>query len=189
MPDEKEGLRRDIRTLRQGIPAEERAVLSAQASGRLVALPEVMSAEVILGYAANAEEIDPARALSTLRSVGKRIALPRIAGPGALTLHLVESDSDMEVGPHDIPQPKLTTPEILSEEIDIVLVPGVVFDVNGCRIGYGGGYYDRLLSSMPKVFRIGLCFDDQLIGEVPHEEHDERVDTIVTSSQVTRIER
>ncbi|MBI2101907.1 5-formyltetrahydrofolate cyclo-ligase [Candidatus Woesearchaeota archaeon] len=74
--------------------------------------------------------------------------------------------------------------KIAYKNIDIVLVPGIAFDREGHRIGYGFGYYDKFLKKVPKAVKIGLCFDFQVVDKVPREEHDVPVDLIVTESKV-----
>lgn len=74
--------------------------------------------------------------------------------------------------------------KIAYKNIDLVLVPGIVFDKEGHRIGYGFGYYDRLLAKVPKAVKIGLAFDFQVVDKIPKETHDIAVDFIVTEKEV-----
>lgn len=178
--------RQTAKAAREGIPAEQRPILSAQACGRLVGLPEVTGASVVLGYFATDAELDPAGAIAALRGLGATIALPRIVGPGALTIHQVSEFEGLEHGPFGLRQPAMGAPAVPSSEVRVVLVPGVAFDVRGARIGYGGGYYDRLLASMPQATCIGLAFDEQLVGTIEHEPHDHPMHTVVTPTRVIR---
>lgn len=181
-------IRNVARASRASIPAEERAVLAAGACGRLLGLPEAQSSHVVLGYVATAEEIDPARCLKSLEARGALACYPRIAGPGALTIHVPLASDDLESGPHGIRQPYLDAPEIDPDNVDIVIVPGIAFDLHGERVGYGGGYYDRLLRRTPNALRIALSFDEQIVAQIPHEPHDEHVDIIVTPTRVIRVD-
>jgi 5-formyltetrahydrofolate cyclo-ligase len=151
-----------------------------------VGLPEAFEAKIVLGYHPTHAELDPRAALASLRETGVTIVLPRIVGPGALTLHEVGPFEGLEEGPHGIRQPSVTTPEVARADIDIVIVPGVAFDASGARIGYGGGYYDRLLDRLPSARRIGMAFDVQLVGSIPHEPHDCHMHMVVTPTQVVR---
>ena len=74
--------------------------------------------------------------------------------------------------------------KIAYKNIGIVLVPGIVFDMEGHRIGYGLGYYDKFLKKVPKAVKIGLAFDFQIVGNIPKETHDVLVDFIVTDKEV-----
>ncbi len=79
--------------------------------------------------------------------------------------------------------------KIAYKNIDLVLVPGIAFDKEGHRIGYGFGYYDRFLRKVPKAIKIGLAFDFQVADKIPREEHDAPVDLIVTDERVIECER
>jgi 5-formyltetrahydrofolate cyclo-ligase len=68
--------------------------------------------------------------------------------------------------------------------VDAILVPALCFDARGFRIGYGGGYYDRLLPSLPRARRIGVCYDHELLGELPVTRGDESVHAVVTDARV-----
>ena len=78
---------------------------------------------------------------------------------------------------------------IAYKNIDAVLVPGIVFDKNGHRIGYGFGYYDKFLRKVPKAAKIGLAFDFQVVDNIPKEEHDVAVDFIVTDERIIECRR
>jgi len=184
--DEKQLIRDSIRAARQAIPAEERTILSAQACGRLLGLPEVLAGGTVLGYYATHAELDPAAALASLRANGAMILLPRIVGIGALTLHVVGPLEGLEHGPHGVRQPSMRAPEVSVDRVSMAIVPGVAFAADGARIGYGGGYYDRLLASMPEAIRLGIAYDQQLVGSIPHEPHDCDMHAIVTPTQVIR---
>jgi 5-formyltetrahydrofolate cyclo-ligase len=154
---------------------------------RLLALPELDGVATVLTYAATPEEIDPSLAVDALRAQGVRIAYTRIEAPGVLGIHAVASGAELVPGPLSIRQPRADAPRVICDEIDAVIVPGVAFDVDGARLGYGGGYFDRLLPMLRlDCARIGVAFDEQLLDEIPAEEHDEHVDLVVTPTRVIR---
>jgi 5-formyltetrahydrofolate cyclo-ligase len=176
------------RAARQGVLAEDRPLHAAAAAERLLALPEVASARTILAYAATPEEIDPGPAVEALRSRGVVIALPRVTGPQRLTLHRVDADTTLFKGAFGVLEPPEESPTVPLEDIDVAIVPGVTFDDACHRIGYGGGYYDRLLGTMSGV-SVGLAFDGQVFTDVPYEDHDVCVDVLVTPSRTFRRRR
>lgn len=187
--EKKTRLRMRARAARQALPPAERATLSRRACERLLALPELTRLEpgsVVLGYAASAEELDLTVALDALRARDVRVALPRVAGASDLTLHECES-ADLEIGSFGIAQPCETTPEVSAREVDLVIVPGIAFDTGGHRIGYGAGYYDRLLASMSTAVFVGIGFDGQLVAAIPAEEHDVRMHRIVTPTRTVTV--
>ena len=79
--------------------------------------------------------------------------------------------------------------KIAYKNIDLVLVPGIAFDKEGHRIGYGFGYYDKFLKKVPKAIKIGLAFDFQVVDKIPREMHDVPVDMIVTEKRVMECKR
>jgi 5-formyltetrahydrofolate cyclo-ligase len=180
-------LRARARASRAAVGASERAAASEAVAGRAAQLPEVTGARVVLGYRALAEEIDPAPLLDVLRAQGARIALPRVAAPGELALHWLGRDEDLVRGELGVLEPAPDAPGPRLEEVDLVVVPGVAFDARCRRLGMGGGFYDRLLASLPASSRaIALAYDAQMVEEVPADEHDRPVTLVVTPSFVCR---
>ena len=97
---------------------------------------------------------------------------------------------DTAPGYRGIPEPAAELPRVAIEDVDWVLVPGVAFDIHGRRLGYGGGYYDRLLALLrPGVLRVAGAFDLQVVAQVPAAPHDLIVDVIVTESRMLTIAR
>ena len=175
------------REARAGLePAVCRAHASALASA-LLALPELAGARTVLAYASLPAELDPARTVSALRLRGVAVAYPRIESPGTLGLHLVAHEVELIAGPFGLAQPSEHAPRAPHDSIDAVIVPGVAFDECGRRLGYGGGYYDRLLPALRSdCVRIGVAYDEQLLPRIPAQEHDVDVDIVVTPTRVIR---
>lgn len=88
---------------------------------------------------------------------------------------------NIEAGPFGIYQPKLSCPVVPLSSINLFLIPGIAFDKKGYRLGFGKGYYDRLLKTIHRP-KIGVCYGYQLIDELPHERHDIKVNAIITES-------
>lgn len=181
----KSAVRAEARAARAAIAPDDRAFAAIALSERLLALPEFTDACVVLGYGATAEEIDPAPALTALANRGITIALPRIEAPGELSLRVIGPDTHLEAGPYGLTQPPASAVELDPLEIDVAIVPGCAFDAEGCRLGFGGGFYDRLLPKMrPDATAIAVAFDEQVLPQVPAEEHDAFVDLVVTPTRV-----
>jgi 5-formyltetrahydrofolate cyclo-ligase len=171
--DSKRDLRARVRAARAAVPADR--------------AHEVASARAVLAYAALPEELDPAPLIDALRSLGARVALPRVCGPGALALHWVDEGEVLESGHAGIPEPPESCAWAGPDDFDLVLVPGVAFDASCARLGFGGGFYDALLPSLPEgVATVGLAFDEQMVDVVPCEPHDEHVAIVVTPTAVYR---
>jgi 5-formyltetrahydrofolate cyclo-ligase len=175
------------RQARDQVIASERRTAAEQLAEALLALPELAAVSVVLAYASLPNELDPALAVLRLRQRGARIAYPRIESPGVLGMHYVDHEVELEPGPFGLAQPKSHALRAPHEAIDAVIVPGVAFDVRGTRLGYGGGYYDRLLPlCRPDCIRIGIAFDEQLLEHIPAEHHDACVDVVVTPQRTIR---
>lgn len=114
---------------------------------------------------------------------GKIFAYPRVV-EGRLDLFTVASLHELAPGAFGVREPLAKIENAIDPAmLDLILVPGVAFTRSGERLGRGGGFYDRLLASLPaRTCKIGVCFDSQMLGELPVEHHDQRVDCIATES-------
>jgi 5-formyltetrahydrofolate cyclo-ligase len=169
------------------VPAARRAEAAEAIARRLADLPELGDVRTALAYAATPEEVDIALAVEALRARGVRVAFPRVCGPGALGLHWVEADGTLDPGYRGIREPADACPEALPDEIDLVLVPGTAFDERCCRLGMGGGFYDRLLPRLrPGALAVGIAFDEQIVDDLPTEDCDAPVDLVLTPTRTLR---
>ena len=184
--DAKQNLRRQMLARRDALPAESRAADGAAIVARLAALPSFAAARTVLLTLAFRTEWDTLPLVARALAEGKKVAVPKVdAAARMLVLHAI-ADPVGDVGPglHGIPEPLPHCPEVAPAAIDWVLVPGVTFDRSGQRLGYGGGYYDRLLPLLsPGAARIAGAYDLQIVDRVPAGPHDVTVDVIVTPSE------
>jgi 5-formyltetrahydrofolate cyclo-ligase len=165
-----DAIRQAARKTRAAIPAEHRAALSARIQTAVLEDPAWLSARVIFCYAAVGTEADTGTLLRAALRQGKILALPRCLAEGQMEAVRVETVDILETlrpGRFGIPEP--TGMKISPETIDLMIVPGLLFDRAGRRIGYGGGYYDRFAAGCP-AFRMGLCFPEQLRADLPPPE-------------------
>ncbi|MEO8345189.1 MAG: 5-formyltetrahydrofolate cyclo-ligase [Betaproteobacteria bacterium] len=178
-------LRTQIIAARDALDPAYRVRASQEIANRLQALPSFSAARVVLVTLPFASEWDTRSLALTALAAGKTLVVPRVNGPTRmLELHAISDiDSQIALGYRGIPEPKPTMPRIDAAAIDWVLVPGVAFSPEGRRLGYGGGYYDRLMSTMaPATARITGAFDVQIVDRIPAAAHDLCVDLIVTES-------
>jgi 5-formyltetrahydrofolate cyclo-ligase len=180
----KAALRRTARAARRDLTAEERRAAAERAAIRLLALPEVWRSPTILLYAAGPEELDAFAVLDRLIERERSVLLPRVRDDD-LELARLTGVPDLVSGFRGIREP--AGPRIDPSVVDVAVVPGVAFDLDGGRLGHGGGHYDRLLAELePDAVRIGLCFSCQVVPRVPREPHDQVVDIVVTDRAVHR---
>jgi 5-formyltetrahydrofolate cyclo-ligase len=157
--------------------------LSLRIQQRLLASELFPSAKTLALYSPVNNEVHTDRLLVAARSQGQRVGFPRVCGE-ALQFVIVEAAADLQPGIFGVAEPtgsRLLPPE----ELDLLVVPGVAFDRDGFRLGYGKGFYDRELARMaPTTVSVGLGYDFQLCEQLPVEDHDQQLDYIVTETQL-----
>ncbi len=182
-------LRREILKLRDGIPEAERKKKSHQVSLNVFQLEEVKKAETIFIYVSFRSEVDTREIIKKFLQQGKEVLVPvtLLKEKKLLAVPITDPDHDLKPGYCSIPEPKekLRQNKRDGSDIDMIFLPGSVFDERGGRLGYGGGYYDRFLSlEAPRAFKVGLAFEKQLIKKAPLQKHDELLDIIITEERV-----
>jgi len=181
---EKAELRRRILAQRDTLGAGRRAALSSVIFRTVQELPPFAAARTVLAYSSFGSEPETDAFLVAVLEEGKTLVLPRVDRPTrSLELYRVtEPGRQLRPGVWGIREPDPAgCPPVSPGEIDFVLVPGLVFDVKGGRIGYGAGYYDRLLYRCPPTAAlVAGAFELQVVPEVPMAPHDRRVDRVVT---------
>jgi 5-formyltetrahydrofolate cyclo-ligase len=153
-------------------PAERRAA-SAQIAARVAPL---LRDGVVALYAPKASEVETDAIAADARARGLRIAYPRVVA-GSRILELAEGD--LAPGAFGLLEP--TGPALPLDAIGTFIIPGIAFDREGGRIGWGRGYYDATLAQAGGL-RIGIAFDCQLVAEIPRDAHDIGVDLVVTET-------
>lgn len=154
---------------------------SARIVQRLEGADAWPQARAILGFVPLPTEPDLLPALLRAVQAGRTVALPRwnpltrIYEPAELT-----RTTPLVSGPFRVPEPDPAAPAIPLEQLDLILVPGLAFDRSGRRLGRGKGHFDRLLARAPTARWWGVCFDVQIVDEVPAADHDAIVHLLVT---------
>jgi 5-formyltetrahydrofolate cyclo-ligase len=157
---------------------------SAAAQQRLIALQLFQQASCIALYAPIQHEVDTVQIFHAARSAGKGVLYPIVCGTDLRFIEISDS-SQLNPGSFKIPEPCSLTDERSLETADLIVIPGVAFDLQGHRIGFGKGFYDRCLSSlMNPGHLVGLCHDFQLFEQIPAERHDIRMQYVVTENRL-----
>lgn len=185
--DAKRVLREQVIAARDALDPQDRASASQAIAARVCALTSFRDARCILLTLPFRSEWDTRPLFAAALAGGKTIALPRVNGETRmLDLHgVIDLAAGTAPGYRGIPEPSATLPRIDIRDIDWVLVPGVAFNVAGRRLGYGGGYYDRLLALLtPGTPRVAGAYDLQVVPHVPAAPHDLMVDTIATPTRM-----
>jgi 5-formyltetrahydrofolate cyclo-ligase len=178
-------LRKRVLAARDGMTPEERAAKSRAIEGRLFSLGEFRSARVVMFFASFRSEVETGAMIQRALASGKRVVLPKVIGKELALCEIRDFNADVVPGAWGIPEPGECRPAKL-DEIDLMIMPGAAFDERGNRLGYGAGFYDRLLPAFTKT-TVALAFEEQLVPSVPSAPHDVPVHKIVTDKRVIEV--
>lgn len=185
---DRQELRKSILAARQQLSTWEVAEQSQRAADHLQSLVQWEQARIVLLYVSFRNEVETRDLIDRAIAEGKRVLLPvSIKKTRELQLYPVEGSDDLVEGAYGIMEPRREQEPVHPEQVDLIVVPGVVFDRQGNRLGYGAGYYDRFLERCrTDATRVALAFDLQMVEQLPSEPHDQRMDYIVTEKTVHR---
>lgn len=180
----KNQLRKEIKEQRKAIDNSEKSRLDAKINERLRQLWLYRESKTIFTYVSLAEETDTKRFIECALSDGKQVVVPRcIDGTRQMEFCLIHSLEDLEEGAFGVMEPKRTC-RIFDDYSDgFCIVPGLAFDREGYRLGYGKGYYDRFLADFCGK-TVGICYNRFVIPTIPRGKFDKSVDLIVTEKRV-----
>lgn len=188
IPSAKSALRREMMARRDAIPEGERNRMAEAFVERIVALPRYAAARSVLATMAIGAEWNTRLFLERARADGKAIVLPRITPPPRhLELHVVHDlDHELVPGVWDIPEPDPSRCDrVPITDVDFAVVPALAVDLDGYRLGYGAGYFDRLLAGRGAATYCVTCVPSGfVVDSLPHEAHDQPLDLIVDELRV-----
>ena len=172
---EKKQMRELLRQRRRIMTKDEVLAQSTRVLEQLEQLPAFQSAQSVLIYYPTHNEVDLLPLIKKYKRQ-KTFLFPVVRGR-AMQACPYEGNAKMHRGKYNIPEP--TTPPYRGE-IDLILVPGVAFDLQGNRLGRGGGYYDRFIKSQPPTTTlVGVAYDFQLVDKVPANRHDQKMHHVI----------
>jgi 5-formyltetrahydrofolate cyclo-ligase len=188
---DKKIIRRKILIKRDTLAEEVRKEKDAAIRQRLIRLPEFTDAKTILFYASFRSEVDTSEMIKISLSHGKQAVLPKVDKENKkLKLYEIKAMSELMQGYMGISEPSVSEEKLTGlDNIDLIIIPGAAFDVSGNRLGYGAGFYDRLLGGMKnKIPIIAPAYEEQVVDDIPSEPHDVKVSKIVTDKRVIECE-
>lgn len=187
---DKKALRTEILGKRSQLSSEDIKNKSNEIKNKLFQLREFKDANFIFSFISFKDEVHTHDIITESLSMGKRVGVPiTVDKPRELLVsELKDFHRELEIGYYNILAPKKEFERIVSPDlVDLVLVPGLAFDKYGYRVGYGGGYYDRFFANTKKkMIKIGLCFDFQILPQVPMDFYDIPIDYIITESRIIK---
>ena len=179
---DKKALRREIGAKKRAMSAEEIERASARLAEKFFQTELYRQAKAIYGYLSYNQEVRTEPILRRAQADGKRVAVPKVYGDEMRFLWL-DDLKQVAPGAYGIPEPIADGP-VAMDETALVLMPGLAFDPEGHRLGYGGGFYDRYLEKHPKLKRVAVAFEFQMMPEVPTEPTDICPHIVVTEESV-----
>ena len=183
--EQKNLIRNEYKEKRKALPIDERERMDKEICKSFLTLSSYRFADTVLLYSPLKYEIDTLAIATDALSKGKRIAYPRCIENNRMVYHYVTSAEDLLPGMYGIREPRQDLPLFESEQTNhaICVLPAIVYDKRGYRLGYGKGYYDRFLSSF-KGTKTGLIYSDFILDEIPRGHFDLKSDAIITEKGV-----
>ena len=179
--EQKEKIREEALEKRDSLKKEQVREYSEQIKKRLFVVDAFSKSRIVLFYASFGNEVRTHEMIAE-SLLSKKILLPKMVQQ-EIVPSLILTMENLILNDRGILEPIEALPVRLSN-IDAVIVPGIAFDTQGHRLGFGKGYYDKFLKKVPRAVKIGLAFDFQVVDGIPPEPHDVGMDAVVTESRV-----
>ena len=190
-PRAKALLRKKMRGLRASLPAEAARRRSEAICARVLALPAWQRARAVSLFVPTDEEVQLDALFDDARRRGITVAVPRVVeGTRAMAFgaHLVDGrEIPLQRSDFGVMEPAPEAPAVAADALDVVVIPALVVDAAGHRLGYGRAHYDNTLPLATRALRVVVAFDFQLIAEVPAEPHDVPAHVVVTDARTIEV--
>jgi 5-formyltetrahydrofolate cyclo-ligase len=187
LESEKRKVRYEFLNLRNRIDPILASAYSSVIFSKIIKLPVYEKAETVMFYLSYGSEVATDAMITSAIEEGKTVAVPTIENPGDGKMEAVKIAriEDAYQSVYGIRQPEINREDLIDKSnIDLVFVPGIAFDNNGFRTGYGKGYFDRWLQNVPPEKTIGLAYDFQITDKLPAGKYDLPVGMIVTEKRI-----
>lgn len=183
---DKKELRSYIKTKRKSV--ENKAEKDSLVAQNLLSLDEIKKADTILCYISLDDEIYTDEIVRVLLDSGKRVGAPYcVDNNGNMDFYYITDFDDLRIQSFGVREPVIEKcKKVTSFDNTIIILPGLCFDSNGNRLGYGKGYYDRFLQ-IHSLISVGLCYNSLIVKKVPTDMYDKKADIIVTENDIIRI--
>ena len=184
---EKRRLRAKFKKLRLACPPEIKKKLDSGLTARVLSLPEYEQAQTLFIFVSTPIECDTSQIIADAFQKGKRVCVPRcVDKSGRLDFYRIRSTDDLVSGMFSLLEPDPEKCERVTDfSTGLCIVPGLCFDLEGYRVGFGKGYYDRFLNSFGGV-TAGICYSKYTVKQLPRGAHDRNTDILVTERFVNR---
>ena len=186
---EKNRVMQRVQTALDAVPDRIHSQNSYKVAEKLIRLPEFQRANLLGIFVGFDSEVDTVRLMEAALNLDKRVAAPTtsVAQRRLVWREVKNPDADIDLGPLGFPQPLPTCREVDASQFELVAVPGLVWDEKGRRLAHWPGYFDRLLAQIPRIFKVGLVFDLQVVKDLAELAGPALVDALITEDQVRRL--
>lgn len=179
-------LRGRCRTIRSELSEEEVLEASRRIAEKVFESPEYQVASTLMIYLNYGKEVSTEEIVRRALEEGKRVAIPLCLPEYQMEAKLYREGDALVPGPYGIQEPEKNAETVPKDELELAIIPCVACDARGNRLGHGAGYYDRYLEGTA-FFRMALCLDKLLLGNIQTYTDDIRMDAVITESEVYRI--
>ena len=182
----KQKIRDEVKAQRRELLPEEKLRLDSGVLANVKKMREYKSCSTVFVYVSTAIEVDTKNIIEMAWRDGKRVAVPRcIPETRQMTFHYITSFNDLKPGTFSVLEPSEDAPLADSYNKSIMLVPALIIDKYGYRLGYGKGYYDRYISKYSGL-TVGLCYLNNIKNKIFHGRYDKKLDYIITEKYIKR---
>ena len=176
---DKKALRREIGAKKRALTEQQIIDRSRVLAGKLYETPIYRDCKSLYAYLSFNQEVRTNPIIERAWADGKRVAVPKVIGSEMVFIWIDSFDNLAPQGAFNITEPIENGP-VADDETALILMPGLAFDPQGHRVGYGGGYYDRYLAVQPNHPTVALCYDFQLYDRLDVDDYDVPVDVVIT---------
>ena len=182
--DKRQRIRKETLRKRDNIPPDVRHELSRDINARTIDFIETQAIESVMLYLSMGSEVETCDLLDYLLQTGKIALAPTIEAKRLVPRRITDANAELVRHRYGMRQPNRDIcPKFPPDQIDLIIVPGIAFDLKKYRIGYGGGYYDRFLPKCPQATWLGLAFKEQVIQDTLPQKWDVALHNIFTTAQ------
>lgn len=179
----KNRIRKERLSLRKSMTETIIKQYSEHITQKVIRHPDYKAADLVFCYVDVKNEVKTAGIIENAWKNGKKVAVPKVHDE-EMKFYLIHSYEQLEQGCFGLQEPKTECTEVSDvPKNSVVIMPGVAFDRQGNRIGYGKGYYDKYFSKYPGIFKIAIAFSLQIVPEIPFDRFDVKADCVITEEQ------
>jgi len=184
---DKNDLRKELRLKRDMLSKDLIVKLSSLLYNRIINDERFIKAKTIMTYVSMGSEADTHNLINYSLKMGKKVSVPVVVrGTKTLEISYINSMDDLLLGSYEILEPKQFA-RCNKEDIDLIIVPAIAFDLNGHRIGYGAGFYDRLLAENTNAVKMGIGYDFSIVENTFPQKYDVSMDCILTDERTIEV--